>query len=192
MRITAGQQNTTKYYYENVFKTFIKQNTKYRQFFESHQKDLNASVVLKLLAIKHLSNKQYNQDYWYNLGYRTGSIFCLSFAQFINEQSVQQNTTHVAFIARDGFALRKVFNVIKSNPQTNTSYVYSPRLMSIIIRQDYENYGMAYLTQIISYYKPILNKSDQNLDVESAKRILMEKGHLLKPIAEKMREEFTL
>ena len=50
---------------------------------------------------------------------------CLAYTTFVNQIVQQNGYEQVAFVARDGYTLTKIFNLIKDADVIN-SYIYAP------------------------------------------------------------------
>ena len=71
-------------------------------------------------------------DYWARLGYEIGGIYMYTFAKFMIDTCIKEQIDHIGFTARDGYGLKKIFNIINTHENITTSYIYAPRLFSYV------------------------------------------------------------
>jgi len=65
--------------------------------------------------------------------------------------------------------------------ETASVYLYAPRIMSLVIRRDYEEYDNKQLNQDISFYNDVLHKFDTSKNYTSKEaRLILESEEVLK------------
>ena len=117
---------------------------------------MEASALFGVQAL-NWANKKFSGEeygYWEQLGFEIGGPVCYVFAKFIDEYVSQNNMSNVGFIARDGWTLEKVFNIIKSS-NASTSYVYAPRLINTLMTMGKEYKSEKELVAVTDYFKMI-------------------------------------
>lgn len=107
------------------FKILIKEQPAYQNYYTANKK-LSRSIILSMIAYNHVNCK--NSSYWYNLGWNYGGPSILAYIQWIEKQAQQDNLSHLFFIARDGYILKKVFDKIATY-QCSTTYLFAPRFV---------------------------------------------------------------
>ena len=99
-------------------------------------RNINRSVILGLIANKsyaHKSAKQensapYSMD-WEMFGYYVAGPLFLSFMQWVIEESKNDNIDKIYFLARDGYILQKIYEILKPVYKNlpDSVYTYSSR-----------------------------------------------------------------
>ena len=100
-------------------------------------------------------NRKYTDqtyNYWEQMGYEIGAIGINCYTKVIADYCAKDNISHVSLVARDGYTLEKVLNLVKKTNFT-TKYIYTPRYMSLFLKDDISNLdemGMWDLVQTLS------------------------------------------
>jgi len=111
------------FFIPKVFDFLLKIDSRIEFFYKNHKDDLGASIMLGLLAYQ---SEQSYKNYWYEFGYKYAGPIILGYMQWLDQQLVKEKIDTVLFVARDGYTLEKVFNLI-SNSEAHTEYIYLPR-----------------------------------------------------------------
>lgn len=85
------------------------------------------------LAIRDWVLNGVNDDYWKRIGYIFGGALCYGYSRFIIDEILRQNIDGVLFVARDGWILNKICDII-GGPQWNKMpryYVYAQRIFNL-------------------------------------------------------------
>ncbi len=88
--------------------------------FANKGNSLSSSVLLFLLRSKT------PRDYWYDIGYNLGGPIGVLMTQFIERKVREYGIEELLFIARDGYILEKVYNLLSGKP-VKTHYIYASR-----------------------------------------------------------------
>ena len=66
---------------------------------------------------------------WQQFGYEIGGPLCYAFTKWIADEIDQKHPdiTDIAFIARDGYLLKKIYALLPHERELRTHYVYAPR-----------------------------------------------------------------
>ena len=69
-------------------------------------------------------------SYWHRFGYEIGGPVCYAFTKWLLD-SVERHLdiTDIAFIARDGYLLQKIYAQLPHQRTVNTHYIYAPRII---------------------------------------------------------------
>ena len=96
--------------------------------------ELASSIYLGLLAINSISTHEYatKEEYFENLGYEYGGIVAWQFMKFVYENCIRNQITDVAFVSREVFTLKKVFDLF-AGQQMNSQYLYMPQALGRVI-----------------------------------------------------------
>ena len=123
------------------------------KFLQAAGSGLDVSVMMGLLSYRWqvLRCGGKNPNYWENLGYDTIGPLAFGFAQFIQDQAIENNLKQLLFVARDGYTLQNVFRVL--NGDIRTAYVYGNRKLSLICGLNYRENNPEYAAQtIVDWY----------------------------------------
>lgn len=141
--------------YEKLSLQFFSKNKKAAKFYNQNSKNLTVSIIFGCLALE--LNKKHN--YWYKLGFNYGGAFILSYMYWLKNVLQIDKIKEVLFVARDGYTLEKVLNLLDN--EIKTHYVYAPRLISLCCKLDIKDKINASdfecidaIKSIINYYKP--------------------------------------
>ena len=69
-------------------------------------------------------------SYWHQFGYEIGGPVCYAFTKWLLEAIERENDiTDIAFIARDGYLLKKIYEQLPHKRAVNAHYIYAPRIV---------------------------------------------------------------
>lgn len=119
----ARQLGIDAFFVPKALDCLIETDPRIRKFYKNHKNDLGASIMLGLLATH--SEKPY-QDYWFDFGYKYAGPVIFGYMQWLDEQLKKDDIHKALFVARDGYTLEKVFNLIKTS-DVQTHYIYLSR-----------------------------------------------------------------
>ena len=121
------------YHYKTVSDNFFSLNQREHSFFSSIN-NLNAitdtSIIYGIRA-KNLT-KNLSKGYWFNFGYNYAGPIVYSFVQWLYNSLSKSDIKDIAFIAREGYILKKVFDLFDYDNKFATKYVYLNRMISTI------------------------------------------------------------
>lgn len=154
--------------YKQVVKQFLEIHKNLSFLYNEAKCNLGISILLAVLAYRWVdricSNKQ-SINYWNELGYLYAGPLAYGYCRFIEEVTTEQKLDFLGFVARDGYTLQKIFNLIC--PQIETSYIYAPRFLNLICRLDYARRNKDQTNAIITYFaknndkiRSLLNNKD--------------------------------
>ncbi len=151
--------------YTKVKHQFIKDNSVFKKLSKKKNLSLGLSISLSVCAINFHKQKYLNknQNYFYNLGFNIGGLLAYSFCKFAVEYVKEKNIEQVFFVARGGFTLEKVFNLL--SPEIKTDYVVLSRIqntankiLNIQGRDSIEVYEEKFiLYKLLSYINKVLH-----------------------------------
>lgn len=79
-------------------------------------------------------------NYWHQFGYEIAGPVCYAFAKWVSEMvQLHPDISGIAFVARDGWLLKKIYDMLPS-ASCKTAYVYASRLLERIYRKDASKY----------------------------------------------------
>jgi len=121
----AAQKGLSAVWYPKRIDRLLAKDKRAKIFYDKHKNELDASILLGMLA---LSNPIGN--YWYDFGYTYAGPTILGFMKWLDKQAQMDGRKEILFVARDGYTPEKVFNIIKTDEDIRTHYVYAPRRLS--------------------------------------------------------------
>lgn len=124
-KIKAEKAGLHSIFFPKKIDEVFENNQRAKIFYERHQNDLTASVLLGLLAISPADD-----NYWKNFGYTYAGPAILAYVNWIYRQLTHDKINDVMFLGRDGYPLKKVFNLLYPD-KFNTHYFYAPRLLNL-------------------------------------------------------------
>jgi len=83
-------------------------------------------------------------SYWERFGYEIGGPVCYGYVKWILDQ-IEQNHSDIsglAFVARDGWLLQKVYDILPHKSEINSHYIYAPRAVKQICQSNKEKHAM--------------------------------------------------
>lgn len=119
----ARQLGIDAFFVPKALDCLIETDPRIRKFYKDHKDDLGASIMIGLLAAH--SEKPY-QDYWFDFGYKYAGPVIFGYMQWLDTQLKKDDIHKALFVARDGYTLEKVFNLIKTS-DVQTHYIYLSR-----------------------------------------------------------------
>ena len=122
----ARQLGIDAFFVPKVLDCLIETDPRARKFYEDYKGDLGASIMLGLLATH--SERPY-KDYWFDFGYKYAGPVIFGYMQWLDAQLKRDEIRKALFVARDGYTLEKVFNLIKTS-DVQTHYIYLSRKIS--------------------------------------------------------------
>ena len=68
-------------------------------------------------------------DYWTAFGYKIGGPVCYSYTQWIADkvENAYPDVSDIAFVARDGYLLQQIYQMLGHSREIKTHYVYASR-----------------------------------------------------------------
>jgi HAD superfamily hydrolase (TIGR01549 family) len=163
----------------------VSKNFRSKIFMEQNN-TLGTSIILGLIAIKNLKEPQIS-NYWVNFGYVYAGPLILAYAKWLNKKFQEDKIRDALFIARDGYTLQKVFDIIK-NTDVKSHYVYASRIISLMFKLD--KLTAAEIEKLL----PIIKK-DENLkanisDISKNVDFIKDNFEICKIFSYRLREEY--
>lgn len=110
------------------------QRRPYRRF----QDDESSEYLCSLMNIRF---KKGFSGYWQQFGYEIGGPVCYAYVKWFSDliDDDYPEITDIAFVARDGWLLKQVYEKLPHKRKVNTHYVYAPRTVSLSCQYEAEN-----------------------------------------------------
>lgn len=191
--VKAKEHGLCAIHYEKPISKFINSSKRVAKFVKSHSNDLFASILIGSLSIYKQNNDCDN--YWENIGFDYAGPAIYTYTSWLDKQFEKDNIHDALFVARDGYSLQKVYEIIKTSNKTKSYYLYAPRILNLICNLDLNAqlaYGGAYaaatVSTVINYFKTakcfhnlhIPEQSDPDQQINFVKSHLQEYKNLAK------------
>lgn len=115
------------YYWQKICIRLFEDNPRAKIFFDKHKNDLGASILLATIAWAYFDD-MYN--YWHDFGFKYAGPVIFAFMKWLDNELNKDQISEVMFVARDGYTLQKVFDIIKTRTVI-THYYYCPRSLNL-------------------------------------------------------------
>lgn len=111
------------------------------QYLQKHpyrKKYLNSAEGKFLLQLLEKKTNIPPESYWKRFGYELGGPVCYGYVKWIIDEIEQRHPdiSDLAFVARDGWLLKKVFHALPHKPGLKSHYIYAPRTMNVICQNE--------------------------------------------------------
>ena len=141
------------FFIENIIDIFLKSNIRAEKLLHENENNIGVSIMLGLSAFSCFNKNDKNKNYWRNFGFIYGGPAVFSYMNWIKKQIIKENIKEVLFVARDGYSLKKVFDIIKPE-YIKTHYIYAPRIIYYLIALDFKYYNLGdSVKSVLEYYK---------------------------------------
>lgn len=154
--IIARKMGLCAFHYTAPIKQLLENDLRAYKFYEINNNHLGTSILLGCLSMYNVNKKE---NYWQDFGFRYGGPVVYGYMQWLVHQLKKDNINEALFVARDGYSLQKVFDIIK-NENIKTYYYYAPRIINLVCNLNYEknkdvneNQGFIAVKAILSYFK---------------------------------------
>ncbi len=156
--VKAKEHGLWAIHYEKPISKFMNGSKRVAKFVNDHSNDLFASILIGSLSI-YKQNKECD-NYWENIGFDYAGPAIYTYTSWLDKQFEKDHIHDALFVARDGYSLQKVYEIIKTSNKTKSYYLYAPRILNLICNLDL-NAQLAYggidaaaaLSTLIDYFK---------------------------------------
>lgn len=97
-------------------------------------------------------SKEEKNNIWHEYGYMLGGPLVLAYLYWLVNQAKISGNDHLAFVGRDGWILREMYERFVKKSEISSSYVYMPRTISLLATLQHNNCPR--------YIEYILNKAN--------------------------------
>lgn len=120
----------------------FEQYKSYRNYLCEKDYSLWDSFIIKMCADKYANNSYVGTDEdkcWHRFGYEVAGPICWCFVKWIKFiiDSDNSNVSDVAFIARDGYLLKKMFDRLCLDRAVKSHYVLAPRILATLLQESF-------------------------------------------------------
>lgn len=163
---------------EKIIDTFLQNNIRAKKLL--NENNIGVSIMLGLLAFncfnKKNDNKNDKNNYWHNFGFLYGGPVVFAYMNYLKKQVIKDNINEVLFVARDGYSLKKVFDIIKPE-YIKTHYIYAPRIIYYLITLDFSMIKYYHLDDAIKSVLEFYKDKDEYLQKHTPKITSAIKGY---------------
>ena len=167
-----------------------------KDFYEANT-NLTSSIILALLVKKTVFDEDI--DYYKYLGYFIGGAFIFAISNFVFENIIKNGLKDIFFIARDGYMIKEVFELIlkkRNIKDINSSYIVASRAFNLLINPDLSKLKINDRQQKIHSLFHLLCEQNEKFndlyknisDAEEKYNILLNEKDLIKEISNKNKE----
>lgn len=128
------------YYYKQIKERFklIFENSnllKFSETLDDKERKVWDFIVGNYILSWH--SHRYDKAYWQDFAYTIGGPLILAFMQSIIDIAKERKLSDLFFVARDGYVLNKVYDLIKTKEMPENHYIYASRkLKKLCINED--------------------------------------------------------
>ncbi|MBS4763581.1 MAG: HAD-IA family hydrolase [Brachyspira sp.] len=143
------------FFIEKIIDIFLKSNIRAEKLLHKDKNNIGVSIMFGLSALSCFNKNDKNKEnnYRRNFGFIYGGPAVFSYMNWLKKQIIKENIKEVLFVARDGYSLKKVFDIIKPE-YIKTHYIYAPRIIYYLIALDFKYYNLGdSVKSVLEYYK---------------------------------------
>lgn len=142
------------WYIPKVVEQYFVKHPEMKEFYENFQDDLGCSIYISQVALREITSneKKSEESYFYDIGYKYGGCLCYQFMSWLNQESHKKKLKDIIFVARDGYTLQKVYDMMKDK-DVKTYYVHAPRKVSLVASLKYNKYSSSHVKCVADYYR---------------------------------------
>ena len=115
---------------------FRKENKRLRPFIDKHKNTLTGGIIIGN-AVKQMVLGKKSPNYWDEFGYSWGGPFAYALSSFVVDQMRKDNRNELICVARDGYTIEKIVNILAQ--EIKTHYIYAGRCINILTSMDYSS-----------------------------------------------------
>ena len=118
-------------YYQKTSDILLK-DSHIKSFLEQNNTLESRTFLACMNILYQHANPQIEDDYWKRFAFLYGGPLVYTYTQFIKEQAQSDNITDICFVARDGYILKQLFDLINDNENIKSHYMYAPRFTNTL------------------------------------------------------------
>ena len=115
------------YLYNKISEQYFKKFRYLKEFYISNSGTLEVSILVNLIG-EYMLRENGCRNYWIGLGFRCAGPIAYAYSNYIKKEVKKRKITKLLFIARDGYLLKKICNLL--GVDIDSFYVYAPRLFN--------------------------------------------------------------
>lgn len=165
---------------EKIIDAFLENNIRAKKLLNENKNNVAVSIMFGLSAFstfnKNYNDKNKDNNYWHNFGFIYGGPAVFAYMNWLKKQVIKDNINEVLFVARDGYSLKKVFDIIKPE-SVKTHYIYAPRIIYYLITLDFSMIKYFQLDDAIKSVLEYYKDKDEYLQKQTPKIISAIEGY---------------
>lgn len=151
---------------------YLEKSNRANALFTIFSKDLDASILVSMMAYYSVKNGLLDdvldeEKYFNSIGYLLGGSLAYQFLVWIGQECKKNKIQNILFVARDGYSLSKMMNII--NPEFVSKYVYAPRKLSLSLSMGFNENSLDQVHCVANFYKKEMDvkitKNNENFPV---------------------------
>lgn len=122
-------------------------NGKYLELRPYREKLLQNENGVVLLKLMQQGFARGFKGYWEQFGYEIGGPVCYAYTKWLSDDIDRNHPeiTDIAFVARDGWLLKKIYDLLPGHVSVSSHYVYAPRSLALLwheagMKKEYQRY----------------------------------------------------
>ncbi|EKP7733498.1 hypothetical protein P4A33_001882, partial [Campylobacter coli] len=151
-------------HYEAPILQFFNSFPRLKKFYDENN-NLTSHIIIGILLKKWLQSNKNMDNYWEYFGYFYGGPICYGLSKFVYDEAMKESLKEFIFVARDGYIIEKIFNLLQQQFDTNikTAYIYASRILHLQINLEYLNeYSYQYrASSLINLCKDFIDDYDK-------------------------------
>lgn len=166
-----------------------KHNQRFLELYNENKNSLEISIILALLAEKNMySQDLFNNEhnYMYDFGYCIGGAIGYGFVKFILTKAKNNKYNQLLFVARDGYILKKIAEILST--EFETFYVYAQRILRSRMLLNYGDEHNADL--LLSVIDENIPRTECLTTFENKKEYINKNINLMTEYANEKRKEY--
>ena len=179
---------------------FFNQDIRVAEFYKENERNLNISIMLGVISYVYALDYS---EYWKVFGFKYAGPVIYAYMNWLIQNLKADKIKDVLFVARDGYTLQKVFDILSKNYDIKSNYIYASRTFDILFNLAYkskikvdEKEGISCVRKIIDYYKSkdaILEKEAPDI-IENCKQgadFIEKHRQIFERLAKKKKDNYT-
>jgi HAD superfamily hydrolase (TIGR01549 family) len=170
----ALSRGINAFFYPKVIDRFLQENPNMHNLLKGNSDNrfrtdpLTISIIIGINSMIWIGNR--NDNYWTKLGTIYAGPFLYYFTRWIYDNARKEGINHIAFAARDGYNLIRIFQIFDRKNEFKARYVYLPRYVSesanILSKSDLKDFfkGLGKTPDALKNF--ILDFSDENKEIK--------------------------
>ena len=129
--IRANENGIVAYWYQKIIDKFYEE-CPFVKVFLGDGKSLGKRLFVGSMALGWHIYKCEHPDwtYWNRIGFLFAGALGYAYMRFVGQNAKNRGFSHLMFVARDGYILKKIFNVLY--PDIHTDYFYASRVQALL------------------------------------------------------------
>lgn len=164
--------------YERPRITFFKLYPKIWNYYSNDNQSFSRRIIANMLFKKWLNNKKQINNYWEYFGYFYCGAICYAISKFVYKEAIKNNLSDMLFIARDGFIIKEIVELLDVKKNLKCNYVIASRIIKMIVDLDIDNLTSSESLAVCKIFKEHILNTDSADELNHIDRITFIKSNL--------------